>query len=91
MTFACRRIGTISREEGWEEWVLPPAPRVKDLGGLLLELFTGGYCHVGPTSRVTLARTMVSNVFSCLLRGCVLIWSSSQHVLHVSHSRAMLE
>ena len=32
MTFACRCFGTISLEEGWEEWVLLLPPRARTWG-----------------------------------------------------------
>ena len=46
----------------------PPAPRVSDLGGLLLELFAGDYCRFGPSSHGILARTFTSNVLVCIAR-----------------------
>ena len=60
VTFAGRRIGTISREEG-----PPPAPRVQDLGGLLLELFAGGYLG---TFRSFITRNFGTHIgYQCIL------------------------
>ena len=63
----------------------PPASRVSDLGGLLLKLFAGEYCRFGPSSHGILARTLVSYVFSCLLRGCVPIWMKDNQCLYQLH------
>ena len=43
----------------------PPAPRVKDLGGLLLELLLVIICRVGLSLHGALACTILSNAFSC--------------------------